>query len=46
MKTAVGEEALRGWVMDYPRMNGYTHFACILDPQTGEIRFRERGYEN
>lgn len=46
VKAAANEEMLKAWVTEYPTMNGYTDFACILDPKMGEIRFLERRYEN
>jgi hypothetical protein len=39
----VKEETLRRWVRAYPTMNECTHFGCILDPGTGEIRWLSRG---
>jgi hypothetical protein len=40
---AVKEETLKNWVKAYPIMNECTHFACILDPGTGQIMWIERG---
>jgi len=40
---AITEETLRKWVKAYPIMNECTHFTCILDPKTGQIRWLERG---
>jgi len=39
---AVREETLKNWVTAYPVMNEVTHFACILDPRSGGIRFLKR----
>jgi hypothetical protein len=40
---AIKEETLKKWVKTYPIMNECSHFACILDPKTGQIRWLERG---
>jgi hypothetical protein len=42
----VREETLKGWIKADPVMNESTHFACILDPKIGRIRFLERGVED
>jgi hypothetical protein len=42
----VREETLKGWIKADPVMNESTHFACILDPKLGRIRFLERGVED
>jgi len=42
---AVREETLKGWVRAFPIMNECSHFGCIMAPQTGTIRFLERGSE-
>jgi hypothetical protein len=39
----VKEETLIRWIRAYPTMNECTHFGCILDPGTGEIRWLGRG---
>ncbi|KAK7415023.1 hypothetical protein QQX98_006160 [Neonectria punicea] len=39
----VAEENLRAWMRDDKISNMYTHFACIMDPCTGTIRWVERG---
>lgn len=41
----VEEETLKEWVKSVPIMSDCTHFACILDPGTGTIRWLERGAE-
>jgi len=43
---SVREETLKGWMKADPVMNESTHFACILDPKMGVIRFLERGLED
>jgi hypothetical protein len=43
---SVREETLKGWIKADPVMNESTHFACILDPKMGRIRFLERGVED
>jgi molybdopterin biosynthesis enzyme len=43
---SVREETLKGWIKADPVMNESTHFACILDPKMGKIRFLERGVED
>ena len=40
---ALSEEALREWMKDEHISNNFTHFACILDPVTGRIRWLARG---
>lgn len=40
---AVRESTLIGWVQKFPVMNEVTHFACLMDPKTGTIRWLERG---
>jgi hypothetical protein len=40
---SIREGRLRRWVRAYPTMNDCTHFACILDPSTREIRWLSRG---
>lgn len=39
----VREKTLKGWVKAFPIMNECSHFACIMAPRTGTIRFLERG---
>ncbi|KAF4777328.1 hypothetical protein HER10_EVM0000012 [Colletotrichum scovillei] len=41
--TGVDEAKLREWIAAYPTTNESTHFMCIMDPQTGEIRWISRG---
>ncbi|KAK1518057.1 uncharacterized protein CCOS01_12314 [Colletotrichum costaricense] len=43
--TGVDEAKLREWIASYPTTNDSTHFMCIMDPLTGEIRWisREHG---
>jgi len=41
----VREETLKGWVRAYPIMNECSHFGAIMAPETGTIRFLERGSE-
>ncbi|KAF7548518.1 hypothetical protein G7046_g8655 [Stylonectria norvegica] len=41
---AVTEGALRDWMKDERISNNFTHFACILDPITGKVRWLERGH--
>ncbi|KAL7929894.1 beta subunit of N-acylethanolamine-hydrolyzing acid amidase domain-containing protein [Trichoderma chlorosporum] len=43
---AIFEHTLQKWVKAYPIMNECTHFGCILDPETGTIRWLERGVED
>ncbi|KAH8687609.1 beta subunit of N-acylethanolamine-hydrolyzing acid amidase-domain-containing protein [Tricladium varicosporioides] len=40
---SVKEEVLVQWVKRYPTMNGLSHFGCVMDPKTCEIRWLERG---
>ena len=42
-KLVVKEETLKDWVRQYPVMNEESHFACLMDPRYGEIRWLERG---
>jgi hypothetical protein len=37
------EETLRQWMKDEAISNNFTHFACILDPVAGKIRWIARG---
>ncbi|KAM0275119.1 hypothetical protein ACHAQH_007523 [Verticillium albo-atrum] len=39
----VRERALQAWMREFPIINECTHYACIMDPQTGGIRWLERG---
>ncbi|KAL2883249.1 hypothetical protein SGCOL_001443 [Colletotrichum sp. CLE4] len=39
----IDEAKLREWVATYPTTNESTHFMCIMDPLTGEIRWISRG---
>ncbi|KAK2024108.1 hypothetical protein LX32DRAFT_570476, partial [Colletotrichum zoysiae] len=39
----VDEAMLQQWVKTYPTTNDYTHFACIMDPASGAIRWISRG---
>ncbi|OHE92556.1 hypothetical protein CORC01_12135 [Colletotrichum orchidophilum] len=41
----IGEAKLREWVSTYPTTNESTHFMCIMDSLTGEIRWISRGPE-
>ncbi|KAK1488774.1 hypothetical protein CABS01_02404 [Colletotrichum abscissum] len=41
--TGVDEAKLREWIATYPTTNESTHFMCIMDPLTGEIRWISRG---
>ncbi|TVY48899.1 Acid ceramidase [Lachnellula occidentalis] len=41
----VREETLKGWIRAHPIMNECSHFGAIMAPQTGTIRFLERGSE-
>ncbi|KAK1978946.1 beta subunit of N-acylethanolamine-hydrolyzing acid amidase-domain-containing protein [Colletotrichum cereale] len=41
----VSEPILQQWVKTYPTTNEYTHFACIMDPASGNIRWIARGPE-
>lgn len=43
---AARESTLVGWVQKYPVMNECTHFACLMDPRTGTVRWIERGVES
>lgn len=40
---SVDEEMVQKWTWEFPILNVETHYGCILDPQTGEIRWLERG---
>lgn len=40
---AVPEDTVKLWLQAFPTMNGETHYACLLDPVTAEIRILERG---
>ena len=40
---AIGEQTLKSWVKAYPIKNECTHFACIMDQKTAQIRWLERG---
>ncbi|KAM5373286.1 hypothetical protein ACJZ2D_007115 [Fusarium nematophilum] len=42
-KRAVSEEVLREWMVDERISNGFTHFACIMDPLTGRVPWLRRG---
>ncbi|CAM1501309.1 Fc.00g104710.m01.CDS01 [Cosmosporella sp. VM-42] len=39
----ISEQILRDWMKDEQISNAYTHFACIMDPVTGKIRWLQRG---
>ncbi|GKT72917.1 LOW QUALITY PROTEIN: N-acylsphingosine amidohydrolase protein [Colletotrichum tofieldiae] len=41
----VDEAILQQWVETYPTTNECTHFACIMDPASGTIRWIARGPE-
>ncbi|KXH25465.1 hypothetical protein CSIM01_09259 [Colletotrichum simmondsii] len=41
--TGVDEAKLREWIASYPTTNESTHFKCIMDSLTGEIRWISRG---
>ncbi|KAK2009660.1 hypothetical protein LZ32DRAFT_537386 [Colletotrichum eremochloae] len=41
----VDEAILQQWIKTYPTTNEYTHFACIMDPASGTIRWIARGFE-
>ncbi|KAK2049130.1 hypothetical protein LZ31DRAFT_581920 [Colletotrichum somersetense] len=41
----VDEAMLQQWVKTYPTTNDYTHFACIMDPASGTIRWISRDSE-
>ncbi|KAL0767281.1 hypothetical protein CaCOL14_010131 [Colletotrichum acutatum] len=41
--TGVDEARLRNWIATYPTTNESTHFMCIMDPLTGQIRWISRG---
>ncbi|KAI1323386.1 beta subunit of N-acylethanolamine-hydrolyzing acid amidase-domain-containing protein [Xylariaceae sp. FL0255] len=40
---SITEPTLRRWISSYPTLNECSHFATILDPWTGGIRWLERG---
>ncbi|KAL6364727.1 hypothetical protein LRP88_00699 [Fusarium phalaenopsidis] len=42
-KSSVKQETLREWMMDMRISNGFTHFACIMDPATGRVPWLRRG---
>ncbi|KAM6524609.1 hypothetical protein FALCPG4_010218 [Fusarium falciforme] len=42
-KSSVKQETLREWMMDKRISNGFTHFACIMDPATGRVPWLRRG---
>ena len=39
----ISEQTLRDWMKDDQISNNYTHFACIMEPATGKIRWLQRG---
>ena len=41
--TAVRENTLVKWMKEFPIMNEVTHFACLMDPKYGTIKWIERG---
>ncbi|CAJ2500631.1 Uu.00g034840.m01.CDS01 [Anthostomella pinea] len=42
-RPSITEGTLRRWVSQYPTMNEVSHFATIMDPTAGEIRWLRRG---
>lgn len=42
-KCPVSELTLKEWILTQTTQGGYTHFACLLDPKTAQIRWIERG---
>lgn len=42
-KPCITEKTLRTWMVDYPTLNESSHFATILDSETGKIRWLIRG---
>lgn len=42
-KPSITEKTLRKWMIDYPTLNESSHFATILDPGRGIIRWLIRG---
>ncbi|KAI0120952.1 beta subunit of N-acylethanolamine-hydrolyzing acid amidase-domain-containing protein [Xylariales sp. AK1849] len=43
LRPSVDEPTLRRWLRASPTTNECTHFACLLDPRTGQIRWIQRG---
>jgi hypothetical protein len=44
-RIALRESTLRKWVKRRPTMNGLSHFATMMDPKKGEIRWLQRGHQ-
>ncbi|KAH7374698.1 beta subunit of N-acylethanolamine-hydrolyzing acid amidase-domain-containing protein [Plectosphaerella cucumerina] len=42
-KKGVRESFLEEWMMEFPIINECTHYACIMDPLTGKVRWLQRG---
>ncbi|KAI1109896.1 beta subunit of N-acylethanolamine-hydrolyzing acid amidase-domain-containing protein [Nemania sp. NC0429] len=42
-KRSITEKTLQKWISDYPTLNECSHFATILDPETGRISWLVRG---
>ncbi|KAI0457443.1 beta subunit of N-acylethanolamine-hydrolyzing acid amidase-domain-containing protein [Xylaria acuta] len=42
-KPSITERTLRKWISEYPTLNECSHFATVLDPATGKIRWLVRG---
>jgi hypothetical protein len=42
-KKGVRESSLEEWMMEFPIINECTHYACIMDPLTGKVRWLQRG---
>ncbi|KAI0445840.1 beta subunit of N-acylethanolamine-hydrolyzing acid amidase-domain-containing protein [Xylaria telfairii] len=42
-KPSISERTLRKWISKYPTFNECSHFATVLDPATGDIRWLIRG---
>lgn len=40
---SISERTLRKWISKYPTFNECSHFATVLDPATGNIRWLIRG---
>jgi hypothetical protein len=42
-KKGVRESFPEEWMMEFPIINECTHYACIMDPLTGKVRWLQRG---
>ncbi|CAH0054168.1 unnamed protein product [Clonostachys solani] len=42
-RVGVKERLLQEWMMEFPIINECSHYGCIMDPRTGDIRWLVRG---